>query len=151
MVVNLYVIVIVGVFFSLWFVAQSLMAISLNIYFISFLIYLFIRSFTRSVAPHNRWYVWVGMLISVVAVMLTSALVVRALGRGGPTSVAHHIWAYYSITFSQSESRTLHSKPARVWTAMALSKSVISATIVSAHKKNIMGNVFTCRDGFPSR
>ncbi|XP_037797040.1 glutamate receptor-like [Penaeus monodon] len=48
------------------------------------------------------WYVWVGMLISVVAVMLTSALVVRALGRGGPTSVAHHIWAYYSITFSQS-------------------------------------------------
>ncbi|ROT71107.1 olfactory ionotropic receptor IR4 [Penaeus vannamei] len=48
------------------------------------------------------WYVWVGMLVSIVAVMLTSALVVRALGQGGPASLAHHIWAYYSITFSQS-------------------------------------------------
>ncbi|XP_071542041.1 probable glutamate receptor [Panulirus ornatus] len=48
------------------------------------------------------WYVWVGLLASLVTVLVASLLTVRVLGFGGPSSVGRHVWAFYSISFTQA-------------------------------------------------
>ncbi|XP_053649849.2 probable glutamate receptor [Cherax quadricarinatus] len=47
------------------------------------------------------WYVWVALLVALLAIITTSVFIVRALGFGGPLSAAQHAWAFYSISFTQ--------------------------------------------------
>ncbi|XP_069158723.1 probable glutamate receptor [Procambarus clarkii] len=48
-----------------------------------------------------KWYVWVGLVAAVVAVVVVSASSVRLLGFGGPVSAGEHTWAFYSMFFTQ--------------------------------------------------
>ncbi|XP_071526954.1 probable glutamate receptor [Panulirus ornatus] len=52
-------------------------------------------------APFS-WYVWVGLLLALLAMLVTSTAIVRILGFGGPKSVTRHFWSFYSISFTQS-------------------------------------------------
>ncbi|XP_066985562.1 glutamate receptor-like [Macrobrachium rosenbergii] len=53
------------------------------------------------VAPFT-WFIWVGLLVAMVAIMIISFAITNILGFGGPRSLWKHFWATYSVAFSQT-------------------------------------------------
>ncbi|XP_076038889.1 putative glutamate receptor [Oratosquilla oratoria] len=70
------------------------------------------------------WYVWVGLLLSAILVIVTTLSAARTLDLQEPSTVLHHVWAAFGIFFSQPVTSVVrgnaHRFAALVWISVTL-------------------------------